>query len=58
MQPPLPVPQGALSSSASFSFTPNPQLVQNAQIQPSKSGKELRRGRTLNLAENLTYIGI
>ncbi|TYG83552.1 hypothetical protein ES288_D01G177200v1 [Gossypium darwinii] len=37
MQPPLPVPQGALSSSASFSFTPNPQLVQNAQIQPSKS---------------------
>ncbi|KAK8699559.1 hypothetical protein V6N13_115642 [Hibiscus sabdariffa] len=37
MQPPLQVPQGALSSSASFSFSPNPQLVQNAQKQPSKS---------------------
>ncbi|KAE8710103.1 ARM repeat superfamily protein isoform 1 [Hibiscus syriacus] len=37
MQPPVPVPQGALSSSASFSFSPNPQLVQNAQNQPAKS---------------------
>ncbi|XP_039054774.1 pre-mRNA-processing protein 40C-like [Hibiscus syriacus] len=37
MQPPVPVPQGAMSSSASFSFSPNPQLVQNAQNQPSKS---------------------
>ncbi|XWS34418.1 hypothetical protein CRYUN_Cryun21dG0036900 [Craigia yunnanensis] len=37
MQPHLPVSQGALLSSASFSFTPNRQLIPDDQIQPSKS---------------------
>ncbi|XP_039015350.1 pre-mRNA-processing protein 40C-like [Hibiscus syriacus] len=54
MQSRFPVPQGTLSSSASFSFSPNPQSVQNAQNQPPKSDTLATGTQTATVSSSLT----